>query len=119
MTSTTSSWTPIIGFIGLGNMGANMARCLQKAGYRLVVHDLHDSTAEDLVEHGAAWSPSAADCARRCELLITSLPKPDDSQLVKELAVLMTHLIRCYLFSKRWVASSAAARWVPAMSSNW
>jgi prephenate dehydrogenase len=36
MTSTTKSWTPVIGFIGLGNMGAKMARCIHKAGYRLV-----------------------------------------------------------------------------------
>ena len=82
MTTTTNKRTPIIGFIGLGNMGANMARCLQKEGYRLVVHDLHESAAEELVKHGAAWSPSVADCAQRCELLITSLPKPDDVRTV-------------------------------------
>jgi len=82
MTSATTSWTPIIGFIGLGNMGANMARCLQKAGYRLLVHDLHESAAEELIKHGAAWSPSVADCAQSCELLITSLPKPDDVRTV-------------------------------------
>ena len=30
-----------VGFVGLGTMGARMAANLQKAGYRLVVHDLH------------------------------------------------------------------------------
>ena len=74
--------TPVIGFIGLGNMGANMARCLQKAGYPLVVHDLHESTAQTLIAHGASWSPSVAACAQNCELLITSLPKPDDVKAV-------------------------------------
>jgi 3-hydroxyisobutyrate dehydrogenase-like beta-hydroxyacid dehydrogenase len=78
MNSTASRWTPKIGFIGLGNMGANMARCLQKAGYSLIVHDLHESAAEELVAHGATWSASASDCAQCCELLITSLPKPDN-----------------------------------------
>lgn len=73
-----STEPPIIGFIGLGNMGANMARCLQKAGYALFVHDLHESAAAQLVSHGAQWCASAADCAAQCELLITSLPKPDD-----------------------------------------
>ena len=29
-----------IGFIGLGTMGASMAANLQKAGYKLVVHDV-------------------------------------------------------------------------------
>lgn len=55
-----------------------MARCLQKAGYSLVVHDLQESAAEELLAHGAVWSGSPADCAQRCELLITSLPKPDN-----------------------------------------
>jgi len=82
MPSATSSWTPIIGFIGLGNMGANMARSLQKEGYRLVVHDLHRSAAEELLEHGAEWAPSIADCAQSCQLLITSLPKPVDVETV-------------------------------------
>lgn len=79
---TNTRQTPIIGFIGLGNMGANMARCLQKAGYPLVVHDLHESATQELVTNGARWSPSVSDCARSCGLLITSLPKPDDVKAV-------------------------------------
>ena len=35
----------VIGFVGLGTMGASMAANLQKAGYRLVVHDLHRQAA--------------------------------------------------------------------------
>ena len=31
----------VVGFVGLGTMGGRMAANLQKAGYRLVVHDLH------------------------------------------------------------------------------
>jgi 3-hydroxyisobutyrate dehydrogenase-like beta-hydroxyacid dehydrogenase len=30
----------VVGFIGLGIMGGRMAANLQKAGYKLVVHDL-------------------------------------------------------------------------------
>jgi 3-hydroxyisobutyrate dehydrogenase len=30
---------PVVGFIGLGIMGAAMTSNLQKAGYRVVVHD--------------------------------------------------------------------------------
>ena len=67
-----------IGFIGLGSMGANMARCLQKAGHNLVVHDLNRAAADELVSNGAIWADSVANCASQCELLITSLPKPDN-----------------------------------------
>ena len=66
----------VIGFIGLGNMGANMARCLQRAGHQLIVHDLNESAAEELVSHGAMWAPGVQDCAASADLLITSLPKP-------------------------------------------
>ena len=34
-----------VGFIGLGTMGASMASNLQKAGYKLVVHDLQRQNA--------------------------------------------------------------------------
>ena len=36
----------LIGFIGLGIMGSRMASNLQKAGHRLVVHDLRREAAE-------------------------------------------------------------------------
>ena len=32
--------TVLVGFIGLGTMGGKMAANLQKAGYKIVVHDL-------------------------------------------------------------------------------
>ena len=35
-----------VGFIGLGIMGASMASNLQKAGYKLVVHDLRRAERE-------------------------------------------------------------------------
>ena len=35
-----------VGFIGLGTMGASMAANLQKAGYKLVVHDMQRQNAE-------------------------------------------------------------------------
>jgi len=35
-----------VGFIGLGLMGASMAANLQKAGYKLVVHDLQRQAAK-------------------------------------------------------------------------
>ena len=45
-----------IGFIGLGTMGASMAANLQKAGYRLVVHDVRREAAAPHEAAGAVWA---------------------------------------------------------------
>ena len=42
-----------VGFIGLGIMGASMASNLQKAGFKLVVHDLRRQNASAHLEAGA------------------------------------------------------------------
>ena len=44
----------VVGFIGLGIMGGRMAANLQKAGYKLVVHDLHRQAASHHLNAGAA-----------------------------------------------------------------
>ena len=55
-----------IGFIGLGNMGNPMARNLIRSGHHLVVHDLREQAAANLIELGAAWAPSPRAVAERC-----------------------------------------------------
>lgn len=67
---------PTVGFIGLGNMGSGMTRNLLKHGFPLVVTDLRREAAEDLLANGAEWADSAADVARRSDLVITMLPTP-------------------------------------------
>ncbi|MGJ0205151.1 NAD(P)-binding domain-containing protein [Leucobacter sp. gxy201] len=68
--------TPVIGFIGLGNMGSGMTRNLQANGYKLVVTDLRREAAESLIAGGAEWADTAADLARRSDIVITMLPTP-------------------------------------------
>ncbi|GGC85610.1 3-hydroxyisobutyrate dehydrogenase [Halopseudomonas salina] len=64
-----------IGFIGLGNMGAPMARNLLRAGYRLTVFDLAAAAVASLVNTGATAAPSIIDIAQSdVELIITMLP---------------------------------------------
>src|ERR1043165_9980047 len=48
----------LVGFIGLGTMGGKMAANLQKAGYRLVVHDLTRQAASHHLNAGAMWADS-------------------------------------------------------------
>ena len=63
-----------IAFIGLGHMGAPMARNLLKAGQRLVVFDVVKANVDALRGAGALAAASAKDCAAQGELVITMLP---------------------------------------------
>src|ERR1700761_4610851 len=64
----------VIGFIGLGNMGAPMAANLAKAGHRVVGYDINASAANALAASGVAAAASASDAARGAEVVITMLP---------------------------------------------
>ncbi|MBP7132538.1 MAG: 3-hydroxyisobutyrate dehydrogenase [Aquabacterium sp.] len=66
----------MIAFIGLGNMGAPMARNLLKAGHALAVHDLNTAAVEVLVAEGAHRCASPADAVRQAEMVLTMLPAP-------------------------------------------
>ena len=63
-----------IGFVGLGHMGAPMARNLLKAGHSLVVYDVVQRNVDALKAAGAAAAQSAARAADAAELVITMLP---------------------------------------------
>ncbi len=72
----------VIGFIGLGNMGAPMCERLLSAGHDVVAFDLDDTKVAHAVAHGAQPAESAADCAARADVLLTSLPRPDHVEAV-------------------------------------
>jgi 3-hydroxyisobutyrate dehydrogenase-like beta-hydroxyacid dehydrogenase len=63
--------TETIGFIGLGAMGAGMARNLLKAGYALVVNDIDSAKVAALVAAGARAAPTPADVARQSVRTVT------------------------------------------------
>jgi len=73
-----------IGFIGLGNVGQSLAANLARAGHQLTVNDLDKLRAELLLELGATWGETPADCGDRADLLITSLPSPAASCAIME-----------------------------------
>ena len=70
------------GFIGLGMLGARMARQVMDAGHALKVFDLDDAAVEQLVAHGAASAVSVAQAASDVDVLITCLPSPEASTKV-------------------------------------
>ena len=63
-----------IAFIGLGNMGAPMARNLIKAGHALNLVDLNQAVLAELEQLGGHISASAKEAAQGAELVITMLP---------------------------------------------
>ena len=63
-----------IAFIGLGNMGAPMARNLLKAGHSLNLFDLNKDILAELAALGGHVSPSPREAAQGTELVITMLP---------------------------------------------
>lgn len=68
---------PTIGFVGLGNMGGPMCRRLVGAGYEVIAFDIDAAALATAVEAGASAGASAADCADRADVFMTSLPRPD------------------------------------------
>jgi 3-hydroxyisobutyrate dehydrogenase-like beta-hydroxyacid dehydrogenase len=66
-----------IGFIGLGNMGAHMARRLLDAGHNVIVYDTRQEAIGNLAAHGAIAARSPAEVADAAETVLASLPTPD------------------------------------------
>jgi 3-hydroxyisobutyrate dehydrogenase-like beta-hydroxyacid dehydrogenase len=72
-----------VGVIGLGIMGAPMARNLLKAGHQVVVHGRSRARVEPLLALGARPAASAAAAAVAAEAVLTCLPDgPDVEQVV-------------------------------------
>ena len=74
---TTLSTKPRVCFVGIGNMGNPMAANLIKAGYPVAVFDLVRGKADNLIAHGATWASSLAEGAAAADVVIASLPGPD------------------------------------------
>lgn len=67
-----------VGFVGLGIMGAAMARNLLEAGHELVVHNRTRPKAEALAEHGAKVADTPRGVAEACDIVFTMLPGPPE-----------------------------------------
>jgi 2-hydroxy-3-oxopropionate reductase len=73
-----------IGFIGLGVMGAPMARNLVEAGHPLVVHSRSRGPVDELAAAGAEPASSPREVAERAAVVITMLP---DSPAVEDVVL--------------------------------
>ena len=67
-----------IGFIGVGVMGKSMVRNLMKAGYELSIYTRTKEKVLDIIEEGAVWCDTVAQCVRDREAVITMVGYPED-----------------------------------------
>src|SRR5438552_3061959 len=72
----------VVGFVGLGTRGGRMAANVQRAGFKLVVHDLHRQAASHHLAAGAVWADSPRALAREADVIFSSLPEPSDVEAV-------------------------------------
>ena len=71
-----------IGFIGVGIMGKSMVRNLMKAGYELHIYARKPEKVEDVIQEGAIFHPSIAECVKGREAVITIVGFPQDVEEV-------------------------------------
>ena len=62
-----------VGFVGLGAMGAGIARRIMDAGHPLAVWNRTESKAQELVDAGATWGGTPRETAAQVDVLFTML----------------------------------------------
>ena len=67
-----------VGFVGLGIMGAAMAKNLLGAGHELVIYNRTRAKAEVLAKLGANVANSPGEVAEACSVVVTMLPGPPE-----------------------------------------
>ncbi len=65
---------PVVGVVGLGNMGGPMARHLLAGGYAVQGYDVREEALHQLTAAGGVAAASPSDVARSSTVLLTSLP---------------------------------------------
>jgi 3-hydroxyisobutyrate dehydrogenase-like beta-hydroxyacid dehydrogenase len=75
--ATTTATTTRIGFVGLGNMGGNMATRFLDAGYAVFGEAQSHAHAQKLVDNGLQWRDTPREVAEAAEILFTSVPDDD------------------------------------------
>jgi 3-hydroxyisobutyrate dehydrogenase-like beta-hydroxyacid dehydrogenase len=71
-----------VGVIGLGIMGAPVARNLLRAGHAVTAHTRTRARAEPLLADGASWADTPAEVAAAVDTVVTLLPDTPDVEAV-------------------------------------
>jgi 3-hydroxyisobutyrate dehydrogenase len=95
-----------LGFVGLGNMGGNMAKRLLAAGYAVCGEAQSRANAQALIEEGLQWRASPQEVAEAADVIITSLP---DDQVIEEVASKRDGILAGLGPGKVWVDMSTVS----------
>lgn len=71
-----------IGFIGVGIMGKSMVRNLMKSGFELHIFARNKEKVQDVIDEGAVFHDSIAECVKDAEAVITIVGFPKDVEEV-------------------------------------
>jgi len=71
-----------VGFVGLNTIGGAIAKNILKGGYPLMVHDIRPAAVQPLIGESCQAAQSAAEIARQCRIIFTSLPGPPEVEEV-------------------------------------
>ena len=70
-----------IGYIGLGALGGQLARRFLR-DHELTVWDINEKAVRELSEAGAGVASTAAELAKRCDVIFLCLPRSADVEKV-------------------------------------
>jgi 3-hydroxyisobutyrate dehydrogenase len=70
----TSAAAPVIGYVGLGAMGAALASRLLVCGRKLQVFDVQRDNMQALVTQGATAAPDLPSLAKACDVILVCVP---------------------------------------------
>jgi 2-hydroxy-3-oxopropionate reductase len=72
----------VVGFIGIGTMGREMAINLAKAGHRVKAYDVRREAVDALAPFGIDAAASIADASTAADAVVTMLPDTPDVEAV-------------------------------------
>ena len=112
ISDTELTKTMKIGFVGLGNMGGNMAARFLAAGYTVYGESRDRGHAQDLVHEGLNWRGTPREVAEAADVLFTSLP---DDGVLETVASGPDGILAGLATGKIWVDVSTVS---PGLSSK-
>jgi 3-hydroxyisobutyrate dehydrogenase-like beta-hydroxyacid dehydrogenase len=95
-----------IGFVGLGNMGGNMAARFLAAGYQVCGSQRSREGAQHLIEQGLQWCETPRAVAEKAEVVVTSLP---DDAVLEEVATGESGILAGLGEDKIWIDVSTVS----------
>ena len=108
---------PVIGFIGIGVMGAPMAAHLIKAGYHLILHDIDRGKTQQMADRydGVTIAETPKTVAEQSDIVITMLPS---GEYVRSVALGDAGLIHGFKRDGLLLDTSSSEPWLTAATAR-